>query len=224
MNKISEAPFTTMLDNYSHMLWDFDGVILDSNPIRDLGFEQIFSDFDPAQVNQLMQYHRNNGGLSRFVKIRYFFEQVLHTPVSEATVQEYAARFSGIMRNLLCNKQLLIKDAVDYIQQHAASKRFHIVSASAEAELKFVCGQLGISRYFISLHGSPATKIDNVRLVLQQYGYQPSNTCLIGDSHNDAQAASVNHLPFFGYHSAKLEADTSLGYVYSFLEGKYRAV
>ncbi|RFM25586.1 HAD family hydrolase [Deminuibacter soli] len=211
-----------MLNNFTNILWDFDGVIMDSNPIRDVGFEQIFASFPKEQVDALMVFHRNNGGLSRFVKIRYFFEEILHKQVSEATVQEYADSFSTLMRELLLNKSLLIADSLHFIQQEAGNRQFHLVSASAQDELHYVSKALDIDSYFISIVGSPASKTDNVQQLLQQYGYHAGNTCLIGDSHNDAHAAAANHIPFFGYHSAKLEADERLGYVYSFREGKYR--
>lgn len=209
--------------NYLHILWDFDGVIMDSNPIRDQGFEQIFAAFDAAKVAQLMTYHRANGGLSRFVKIRYFFEQVLQTPVTEATVQEYAARFSTLMKQLLCNPALLIHDSLDYIKAHAQQKQFHLVSASAEEELKFVCEQLQLSQYFVSIHGSPTSKKDNLHRLMPQWGYTAADTCYIGDSHNDAQAAEANGLPFFGYNSPSLEANKSLAYIYSFAQQRYRS-
>jgi len=36
-----------------NILFDFDGVILDSMPIRDYGFKKIFEDFDDNLVNKL---------------------------------------------------------------------------------------------------------------------------------------------------------------------------
>lgn len=55
-----------------NILWDFDGVILDSLAVRDYGFREIFKDFDKAAVEKLIEYHSINSGLSRFHKIRYF--------------------------------------------------------------------------------------------------------------------------------------------------------
>ena len=61
-----------------NILWDFDGVILNSIHVRDKGFIEIFKDFDNEKVDLLLQYHKKNGGLSRYVKIRYFFEKILN--------------------------------------------------------------------------------------------------------------------------------------------------
>ena len=48
------------------ILFDFDGVILNSNKVRECGFRKIFEDFDENKVNKLIEFHRKNGGLSRF--------------------------------------------------------------------------------------------------------------------------------------------------------------
>ncbi len=57
-----------------NILWDFDGVIIDSMPIREYGFRQIFKDFSNDLVEQLVRYHHLNGGLSRYHKIKFFLQ------------------------------------------------------------------------------------------------------------------------------------------------------
>ena len=50
------------------ILWDFDGVILDSMKIKGNGFIELFKDCNVNDVKILEQYHYNNGGVSRFEK------------------------------------------------------------------------------------------------------------------------------------------------------------
>ena len=75
---------------FKTILWDFDGVILDSMKIRDWGFEEVFKNFKKKDVESLLRYHRKNGGLSRYVKIRYFFEVLIGKTISEKEVLVYA--------------------------------------------------------------------------------------------------------------------------------------
>jgi phosphoglycolate phosphatase-like HAD superfamily hydrolase len=205
-----------MLEQYKNVLWDFDGVIIDSMPIREQGFREILQDFAPEQVEELVRYHRANGGLSRFIKIRYFFEVILHTSITEEQVQLYAIRFSETMRKLLCNKDLLIQDAVQYIRENSSNKNYHVVSASEEQELRFLCEQLGLAGYFKSIHGSPTAKTINVQQLLVQYNYDEKETCLIGDSINDRHAAQVNDIQFFGYNSGLLKEESPEYYIQAF--------
>jgi len=182
-----------------NILFDFDGVILDSMPIRHKGFELLFANHPFEKVNILLKYHEENGGLSRYHKIRYFYENILDLSISEEEVIEHASRFSEIMRRELINPSLLISDAVEFIK--ANHKRFpmHIVSGSDGNELRFLCKKLGLDPFFISIDGSPTPKITLVNDLLQKYGYPPSETVLVGDSINDYEAAEQNNIRFLGY-------------------------
>ena len=91
-----------------NILFDFDGVILDSMPIRDYGFKMIFKDFDDDLINKLLEYHNQNGGLSRYVKIKYFYNKLLKQEILEDEIINYADIFSKIMKKELVNKKYLI--------------------------------------------------------------------------------------------------------------------
>lgn len=192
------------------ILWDFDGVILNSMQIRDWGFQQIFKGYKQELVDQLLVFHRKNGGLSRYLKIRYFFEELLGKSISEEVVKEYASKFSSLMRKELTNPQNLILDAVKFIEDNYKKYNFHIVSGSDQEELRFLCRELKINTYFISIHGSPTIKNILVKNVINNYHYQTEETCLIGDSVNDFDAALNNNISFYAYNSIYLK-DHSIG-------------
>ncbi|GAA3588397.1 HAD-IA family hydrolase [Flavivirga amylovorans] len=187
------------------ILWDFDGVILDSMAIRDWGFRKIFNSFTNEEVDRLITFHSNNGGLSRYVKIRYFYEEILGMSITEEEVLLYANEFSKLMRKELVNPENLIQDSVDFIKQNFNKYCFHIVSGSDQEELRFLCKELGIDSYFISIHGSPTPKKQLVSMLLEKQSYNKSQTCLIGDSINDYEAAEFNNITFYGYNNFELK-------------------
>lgn len=188
------------------VFWDFDGVILDSMKVRDWGFEEIFKDFNQKLIDQLLVYHRKNGGLSRYVKIRYFFEEILDQTITEEEVLEYAQKFSVLMREELTSSENLIIDAVEFVKNNYKNYNFHIVSGSDQEELRFLNKELGIDKYFISIHGSPTPKTQLVANLLEKHNYQIEDTCLIGDSINDYQAAIYNKIHFYGYNNIALSS------------------
>ena len=187
------------------IFWDFDGVILDSMPIRDYGFAKIFEEFDKNLVDKLLEYHTLNGGLSRYVKIRYFYNILLKKDVSDEKVQELADKFSTIMKSELTNKKYLIKETVEFIKLNYQNYNFHIVSGSDEKELNYLCKELELSQYFKTIEGSPTCKNDLVKNILQKYSYNPKECILIGDSINDYEAANVNNMKFYGYNNEELK-------------------
>ena len=201
------------------ILWDFDGVILDSMKIRDWGFEEIFKDFHQVFIDKLLIYHRENGGLSRYVKIRYFFEELLGQSVEEKEVLEYAQKFSVLMRKELTNPKNLISDSVEFIKKNYQKYNFHIVSGSDQEELRFLNKELAMDKYFISINGSPTPKRKLVANLIKKNNYAPNEICLIGDSQNDYDAALNNGIFFYGYNNLKL---VNLGerYIFNFKEIK----
>lgn len=181
------------------IFWDFDGVILNSNEVRDSGFELVLKDFPKTQVELLLNYHRQNGGLSRYVKFRYFFEVILGEKVSVDKIQTYAQLFSDIMLNELKNKDLLIKDSLKFIKENKDKYIMHIVSGSDGDELNTLCKYLEIDDLFKTISGSPTTKNDLVKNILNEYDYSLKQCILIGDSVNDYDAAVKNNINFLGY-------------------------
>lgn len=186
------------------ILWDFDGVILDSMSVRDWGFEEIFKDFSDEQVQQLIKYHRANGGLSRYVKIRYFYEEILGKQIKDDKVLQYANEFSKLMKTELTNPENLILDSVNFIKENHHKYNFHIVSGSDQEELRFLCKELKLSQCFLSIHGSPTPKKQLVKNLLTDKEYSIATTCLIGDSLNDYEAAEENNISFYGYNNKEL--------------------
>lgn len=197
------------------LLWDFDGVIVDSQVIRDKGFTEVLRDFPTEEVEKLLAFHRENGGLSRYVKFRYFFEEIRKEKIPESRLSEMADRFSEIMRLELIKKEYLIPETLSFIQKHYETRNMHIISGSDGEELRFLCNSLGIARYFISIEGSPTPKQDLVQAVLENYSYSPSETVLIGDAINDFHAAEKNGVDFLGYNNRELK-NLGAGYINSF--------
>jgi phosphoglycolate phosphatase-like HAD superfamily hydrolase len=194
-----------MIQNCKVILWDFDGVLLNSNAIRDSGFEKVLNNFPMDKVAELINFHKANGGLSRYVKFRYFFEDILKQEITTDEINLLAQNFSDIMKPLLNNADLLIQDSLDFVKhQHSLGVEMHIVSGSDEIELRYLCKELGISQYFITINGSPTSKNVIVDNLLKHNNYIREETVLIGDSINDYEAARINRIRFLGYNNVEL--------------------
>ena len=203
-----------MFRNYSVIFWDFDGVILDSNNVRANGFRYILKNYEQDQVNKLIDFHDRNGGLSRYEKIDYFFNHILDERITLTEKNNYLKRFTNYCKKKLCDKKFLIQDSLGFIEKNYKNFKFHLVSASDEKELIYITSKLKITDYFITIHGSPVSKIKNVNKILIDNNYIRSNCCLIGDSINDKQAALINKISFFGFNNQELKKDSE--YISSF--------
>lgn len=197
------------------ILWDFDGVLMDSNAVRELGFKTVLAEFPTEKVDQLIQFHRKNGGLSRYVKFRYFYEEICNLEIDDEKINLLANAFSKIMKELLINEKLLITDSMNFVKKmHHQGVKMHIVSGSDHNELNFLCKELQIDHYFLSIDGSPTKKNKLVKDLLSNFNYDSKNVVLIGDSINDYDAAKANGIDFIGYNNIELKGLSS--YIYTF--------
>ncbi|WP_324719191.1 HAD family hydrolase [Salinimicrobium sp. HB62] len=201
--------------NIKNILWDFDGVIMDSMAVRDRGFEIVLKEHSKEEIEKLMAFHRANGGLSRYMKFRYFFNEIKKEQISDEEIRIFASKFSEIMLENLVNPVLLIDDALNFIQRKHQLYNMHVVSGSDQEELRHICKKVNISTFFHSIYGSPTPKKLLVKEVLKNNNYKNSETILIGDSINDYEAAVENGITFFGYNNIKLKEDGK-NYIESF--------
>lgn len=186
----------------NNILFDFDGVILDSNFLKENAYRHILRNYPQEKIEQFISYHTDNGAISRFEKIKYFFDTIICKPYEQQEYSIMLEEFSEYTLRELNNKQLLIKDTMLFIKNTCCN--LHIVSGTEENDLRHICKSLGIDDYFISIHGSPIQKHILIKNLLKKYEYLPHETALVGDSINDYDAAKANGIVFFGFNNKKL--------------------
>lgn len=199
-----------------NIIFDFDGVILDSVPTKTEAYRKLFQEFPCDKVEQLVEYHIKNGGISRYVKVKYFFEEILSQSISEDKILCYADRYSELTKEELTNPKYMIDDAVSFIKQNYQNYNMHIASGADENDLKYICEKLELTPYFLSINGSPSKKNDIVKNILDLNNYNKNKTILIGDSVNDYEVAKSNGIEFYGFNNTLLE--NNLNYLHSFSE------
>lgn len=196
-------------NNMKTIFWDFDGVLMNSNDVRDKGFLEVLRAYPKKEVDELMKFHQANGGLSRYVKFRYFFEELRNEEITDTEVQVWADKFSKIMMKLLINKNLLIQETINFVKENYQNYNMHIVSGSDGKELNQICQGIQIDHYFKSIHGSPTPKKQLVADLLEKHDYKLNACILIGDSINDYDAAVSNQIQFQAFGNDILSEKTT---------------
>jgi phosphoglycolate phosphatase-like HAD superfamily hydrolase len=189
------------------ILWDFDGVIVDSMQIKGNGFIELFKqkNYDNLYLQKLEKYHYKNGGVSRFDKIKYFYTNIIKQEIKDDEIIALANKFAQIIKENIFNKQNLINNSVNFIKQNYKKYNFHIVSGSEHKELNEICEYFKLSQYFISINGSPITKDILVQNVINKCNYNKKETILIGDALGDYNVCKHNNIIFYGYNNLELK-------------------
>lgn len=178
--------------HYDAVIFDCDGVIFDSNAFKTKAFRQVFQNHDGAVVEQFIDYHRSNGGISRFKKIEVFYNEFLKVPPEKATLKRDLAAFGQI-----CRDEYLAADytpqALPKLIELSAMMPLYVASGSAEAELNDIFKARGLSRHFKRILGSPRTKDECVRQIVGETG---TNALMVGDAASDWHAAQKAGIDF----------------------------
>ena len=65
------------MKKYKSLIFDCDGVILNSNEVKTQAFRKVFEKYNIKAGDEFINYHRSNGGVSRYIKIEKFLKNIL---------------------------------------------------------------------------------------------------------------------------------------------------
>ncbi|MBI3251917.1 MAG: HAD family hydrolase [Candidatus Omnitrophica bacterium] len=179
------------------VIFDFDGVILQSAGIKTEAFRELFHEDFPGHLQKIMDYHRANMGISRHVKFRAIYDGILHLPLSLEEERRLGQRFKDLVyRKML--KAPFTPGAFEFIKRRSGRYAFFIASGAPLEELRAIVKERKIEGYFREIHGSPAVKEDMIHDILSRHGWGPEEAVFIGDAESDQRAAKSARVRFIG--------------------------
>lgn len=188
------------LKRYKNIIFDCDGVILNSNTVKTDGFLFIGSLYCSQAADLFVDYHIKNGGISRYVKIRYFLNVILPSlgmkPIHSE--EELCNMYSQFINSTLlkCEVSPCLKEL-----KSIAESPWLVVSGSDQLELRSLFTQLDISCLFDGgIYGSPKNKYQIVTDLTEKFNLSQA-TLFIGDSEYDYEVSS-----YFGFEFILLSA------------------
>jgi phosphoglycolate phosphatase-like HAD superfamily hydrolase len=180
------------------LVFDCDGVILNSNRIKTDAFRSVALRYGPDVAEALVQFHVQHGGVSRYRKFKHLLVNILGNVGGEKEVQTLASAYGECVYNELL--QCDIAPGLHELRKATADQAWMVVSGGDEAELRSVFAARGLDTLFDrGIHGSPATKD-----VILQRELSSANLMLpalfVGDSRYDHEAAQRAGLQFVFAH------------------------
>jgi len=195
---------------YKHIIFDFDGVLVESNSLRFEGFRQLFRNYPNDQVQRLVEYAMLNGGMSRYEKIKYFFGEIRHETISDDSVQVLSRQYTELVKQKVIDADS-VKGSLEFLSNNHTNYDFAIVSGSDQQELREVCQARKIYSFFFKILGSPEKKAINLSSLLLEVGWEKGSCLFIGDSLNDLEAAQNNDIDFIARESGLVEWGSMAG-------------
>jgi HAD superfamily hydrolase (TIGR01549 family) len=184
----------TDLTYYKTLVFDCDGVVLNSNKIKTQAFYDVASIYGHVIAKELKDYHLKNGGISRYAKFEYLISDILNVKLERQVLQSLLDAYACKVKHALITCE--VAKGLERLRQTTKQANWLIVSGGDQSELREVFTERRLDKYFDGgIFGSPDTK----NLILER---ELNNTNItkpalfIGDSKYDYQAAQLAGLDF----------------------------
>lgn len=177
------------------ILFDFDGVILDSLDVKTQAFYDMYLPYGEEIARKAADYHLAHGGVSRFEKFRYYHREFLGREIDEAEVDRLADQFSELVFQRVVNAKE-VAGIRQFLDDHHADYRCWIITGTPTAEILQIARATGFDRYFVDIYGSPEKKDYWTGKILQEEGLHPDEVVFVGDATTDYDAAMKHRLRF----------------------------
>jgi len=183
-----------LLTEYQTLVFDCDGVVLNSNKVKTEAFYDATKHFGHESAQALVDYHVANGGVSRYLKFEYFLKEILQSAVDESALQDLLTRFATAVKQGLMECE--IASGLDALKQKTPYANWLIVSGGDQAELREVFHARGLYQLFDGgIFGSPDDK-DKILAREKSSKNINENALFLGDSKYDFISASKANLDF----------------------------
>lgn len=182
-------------------IFDFDGVILNSNQLKENIFRILALNWSLNSAEKLLELVRAKKGKSRFELFNYFVNVILPSEgfsyvddEREKIASDLVNKFAEEMESRLKNCQ--IADRLSELRSFFSNQNWMIVSAGVESEIINVLNyRKVISLFNGGIYGAPLTKLEIINK-LHYEGKISNPTILFGDSQSDYEAAKHAGIEF----------------------------
>jgi beta-phosphoglucomutase-like phosphatase (HAD superfamily) len=197
-------PWIAWFRRHAALIFDFDGVILDSVEIKTQAMRRLFAAERPEHLADILDLHRRLGGISRYRKFELIHADILRRPLTPQASAELGRRFEAIVAEsvMTCRE---IPGARMVLDSHHGRIPLFVASGTPEEELRRITAVRGLDRYFVEVHGSPRGKPEILSDVLRRHALDAAQCLFVGDAGTDFEAARSCGVPFLGVVAPGLE-------------------
>jgi phosphoglycolate phosphatase-like HAD superfamily hydrolase len=185
------------LAQFDVVIFDLDGVVLDSNELKVACMQATLAEFEPAVAAAFLAEFRRTFGRSRLEHFRSLYENHLRRAGGfEQFYEVYAGKYARQLARRypkapMCEhaRELLL----GLVERRA---RLCVVTGTPSDEAEHVLSEHGVRSCFDAVLGGEQGKVERIAQVLGLYDVGASQVVLIGDAPHDRAAAAAAGIAF----------------------------
>ena len=176
------------------VIFDFDGVLVESAHVKTEAFRKLFSRW-PDKADEGVAFHLKNMGISRYIKFKYFYENIIREHYSEEIGFKLGSEFSGIVLEKI-KAAPFVNGTKVFLENCHSEYSFYIASGTPDEELLEIVSFKMIHRYFDGIFGSSLTKTEIINNILGTDSLKNNMVVFVGDAASDKKAAEETGVHF----------------------------
>lgn len=178
-----------------NIFFDFDGVLAESVHVKTQAYYELYLPYGKKIAEEVVNHHRANGGMSRFIKFRLYHKVYLGENIEKSKVDELSRKYSDLVVKKVIEADE-IPGAKDFLIRHYKKCNYWIITGTPTEEIKEITRQRNIYKYFKEHCGSPTKKTEWTEYLIEKYNLKRNETLFLGDAMSDYQAAKESNLNF----------------------------
>ena len=179
-------------------IYDFDGVILDTDLLKYNIFKNIFHDERKSIQKKILNYHFLNQGINRIKKFEYIATNITKKINIKKEVKYLESLFSKKLRQNLANCKFST-GAIKSMESLKKNKiKMFLATGINKKEIDKIIIKFKLKKYFEKVYGYPLKKDKIIKIIKKQENVKYSNIYFIGDSLSDLKAAKKTKINFLG--------------------------
>jgi phosphoglycolate phosphatase-like HAD superfamily hydrolase len=180
------------------VVFDCDGVILESADIKSEAFRRLGGLFGPEIQNRFYEHHLRHAGVSRYEKFAWLYRAEFGREITAEESRRLGELFSGHCLEAVLAAPFVpgFEEALAWFKSRAVP--LFVASGTPQAELETVLTAKGLAKSFQAVLGTPPAKSRLLGRIVTEGGFDPGRVLMVGDGETDLQAARENGTLFFG--------------------------
>ena len=180
-------PLRDWIQKARALIFDFDGTLVDSNPIKQRAFALCFEAFQEKR-QEILQYCYGNSHITRGEKFRHVYEKILGTPLTPEIESSLHRRFDQETTRRIIEAPAF-PGVEGFLRTVRRTHRTGILSSNPEEFLHLILQGRGWENAFDVIRGAPVDKAAWLRSFRENQHWGAREILYFGDAREDAEAA-----------------------------------